>query len=178
MIGRYATLLLLAGLFCVCCAAQRLPGEQRALEIRSMVNDIDSHLKGFNRSRIMLQTGTDRGGELTVYRKGSDVVRIDAVISGSNSDLRDVFYYSGTNLISVRTKTVKYPYSSRLNGFDFAAPHVKAAADYYVRDGNLIPVGRAKIAPSVASRLLQEAELFMAAIRHGTQVIDIEKLLK
>ena len=167
MIGRYATLLLLAGLFCVCCAAQRLPGEQRALEIRSMVNDIDSHLKGFNRSRIMLQTGTDRGGELTVYRKGSDVVRIDAVISGSNSDLRDVFYYSGTN-----------PYSSRLNGFDFAAPHVKAAADYHVRDGNLIPVGRAKIAPSVASRLLQEAELFMTAIRHGTQVINIEKLLK
>ncbi len=178
MIGRCVASPLLAGLFCVCCAAQPLPREPCAPEIKSTVNDIDSHLKGFNRSRITLQTGTDRGGKLTIYRRGSDVVRIDAVISGSNSDLQDVFYYSGTNLIFVRTKTVNYPYSSRLNGFDFAAPHVKAAADYCVRDGNLTPVGHAKIAPSVASRLLQEAELFMGAIRHGTQVIDIEKLLK
>ena len=126
----------------------------------------------------MLQTGTDRGGELTVYRRGSDVVRIDTAIGGSNSDLQEVFYYVGAKVVFVRTKTVTYRYSPSANGFDFAAPHVKAAADYYVRDGRLIPAGHAKITASETSRLLQEAELFMDAARRRNQVIDIEKLLK
>jgi hypothetical protein len=143
-----------------------------------MVNDVDSHLKRFNTSRAMLQTGTDRGGELTIYRRGSDVVRIDATIGGSNSGTQAVFYYSGKDLLFVRTKKIAYPYSSALNGFDFASPQVKAAADYYVREGKLISVGHAKIAPSTASRLLQEAELFMTAVHRGDQVVDIEKLLK
>ena len=169
---------LLVGLFSICSAAQAVPRDLGTIEIKAMVNDVDSHLKRFNKSRARLQTGTDRGGELTIYRRGSDVVRIDATIGGSNSDLHDVFYYSGANPIFVRTKTVTYPYSSTPNGFDFAAPHVKTAADYYVRDGKLIPLGRAKIAASLESRLLQEAELFMTAGRQGTQVVDIEKLVK
>jgi len=169
---------LLAGLFSICSAAQAVPRDVGTIEIKAMVNDVDSHLRRFNKSRAMLQTGTDRGGELTIYRRGSDVVRIDATIGGSNSDLHDVFYYSGANPIFVRTKTVTYPYSSTLNGFDFAAPHVKTAADYYVRDGKLIPLSRAKIAASLESRLLQEAELFMTAGRQRTQVVDVEKLVK
>jgi hypothetical protein len=143
-----------------------------------MVNDVDSHLKRFNKSRAVLQTGTDRGGELTIYRRGSDVVRIDATIGGSNSDSHDIFYYSGAIPIFLRTKTITYPYSSTSNGFDFAAPHVKAATDCYVRDGKLIPLSRTKIAASLESRLLQEAELFMTAGRQGTQLVDIEKLVK
>jgi hypothetical protein len=126
----------------------------------------------------MLQTGTDRGGELTIYRRGSEVVRIDAIIGGSNSDLQDTFYYSDANVVFVRTRTVMYPYSSTSNAFDFGNPHVKSAADYYVRDRKLIPIGHAKIAPSVASRLLQEAEVFMMAIRQRTKVITIEELLR
>ncbi len=126
----------------------------------------------------MLQTGTDRGGELTIYRRGSDVVRIDATIGGSNSDLQNVFYYSGANPIFVRTKTVTYRYSSTSNGFDFTSPHVKATGDYYVRGGKLIPMGHAKIAPSIASSLLQQAGLLVTSVRHGDRVVDIEKLLK
>ena len=169
---------LLAGLFWLCCAAQPVPTESGIFEIRGIVNNIDSHLKELNKSRATLQTGTDRGGELAIYRRGSDVVRIDATIGGSNSDLQDLFYYSGANLVFVRTRTVTYPYSSRANGFDFTNPHVKDTADYYVRDGKLIPVRHAKSATSVTSRLLQEAELFVTAIRRGDQLIDIEKLLK
>ena len=153
-----ATLALLAGLFCLCCAAQPAPREAVSLEIKDIVNNIDSHLKALKRSYTILQTGTDRGGQLIIYRRGSDVVRIDAIIGGSNSNWEDVFYYPGANLVFIRTKTITYPYSSRSNGFDFAAPHVKAAADYYVRDGRLIPVGHAIITASVASRLLQEAK--------------------
>jgi hypothetical protein len=173
-----ATLLLLAGLFCPCYAAQSAPQKPVTIEIKDTVNNIDSHLKALNKSYAILQTGTDRGGQVTIYRSGTDVVRIDAIIGGSNSDLQDVFYYSGANLVFVKTKTVTYPYSSRSNGFDFTVPHVKAAADYYVRDRRLIPVAHAKITASVASRLLQEAELFMTAARRQNQVIDIQKLLK
>src|SRR5207245_11721936 len=108
---------------------------------------LSSHLNTFSRSSAMLQTRTDRGGELTIYRRGSDVVRIDAVIGGSNSDLQNVFYYSNANVVFVRTRTVTYPYSSISNGFDFANPRVKTAVDYYVREGKLIPLGRVKITP-------------------------------
>jgi hypothetical protein len=169
---------LLVGLFSLCSAAQAVPRYLGTIEIKAMVNDVDSHLKRFDRSRAMLQTGTDRGGELTIYRRGSDVVRIDATIGGSNSDLQNVFYYSGAKVVFVRTKTVTYPYSPSANGFDFANPHVKTTADYYVHHGKLTPVGHAKIAPSVASRLLREAELFMTAIRRGDQVVDVERVLK
>ena len=173
-----AALSLLAAMSCVCCAAESIPREPATSEIKDMVNSIDAQLKTLNRSRVMLQTGTDRGGELTIYRRGSDVVRIDAIIGGSSSDLQDTFYYSGANVVFVRTRTVTYPYSSILNTFDFANPHVKSAADYYVRSRKLIPIGRAKVAPSVTSKLLQEAELFITAIRRGKQAVDIEKLLK
>jgi hypothetical protein len=164
-------------LFSICPAALPVP-RGPGLEIKGMVDEIDSHLKRLNRSRLMLQTGTDRGGELTIYKRDSDVVRIDATIGGSNSDLQDVFYYFGAKVVFVRTKTVAYPYSQSVNGFDFSNPHVSATADYYVRDGKLIPVAHRKIAPPVASRLLQEAELFMSAVRRGDQVVDVEKILK
>src|SRR5262249_44785261 len=178
MSGLRAALPVLVGLFSICCAAEPVPRDRGMLETRGMVNDIDSHLKRLNKSRVMLQTGTDRGGELTIYRRGSDVVRINAIIGGSNSDLQDVFYYSGAKVVFIRIKTVTYPYSPSANGFDFTNPRVKAAADYYVRDGKLIPVHHRKIAPSVASRLLQEADLFMTAIRRADQVVDVEKVLK
>jgi hypothetical protein len=171
-------LALLVGLFCIFSAAQTVPRDLGTAEIKTMVNDIDFHLKRLNRSRVMLQTGTDRGGELTVYRRGSDVVRINATIGGSNSDLHEVFYYVGAKVVFVRTKTVTYPYSPSANGLDFANPHVKVTADYYVRDGKLIPVDHAKIASSVAARLLQQAELFMIAIRRGDHVVDVERVLK
>jgi hypothetical protein len=178
MTGIQAALPLLIWLFCVCSAAQPAPKQLGSDEVKDLVKNIDSHLTALNKSRLTLQTGTDRGGELTVYRRGSNVVRVDATIGGSNSDSQAVFYYSGTDLVFVRTKTVTYPYSSALNGFDFTSPHVKGAADYYVRDGKLIAVDRAKISPPRTSKLLQEAELFMAAIRRGDRVVDIEKLLK
>ena len=168
---------LLIGLFSISLASQPIQSDS-ALEINGLVADIDSHLKRFNRSRVMLQTGTDRGGELTIYRRDSDVVRVDAKIGGSNSDLQDVFYYIGAKVVFIRTKTVTYPYSSSANGFDFAKPHVKATADYYVRGEKLISVGHAKIAPSVASRLLREAELFITPLRRGDQVVNIESALK
>jgi len=174
----WVALPLLVGLFSICFAAQAVPRDLGTIEIKAMVNDVDSHLRRFDKSRIMLQTGTDRGGELTIYRRGSDVVRIDATIGGSSSDLHDVFYYFGASPIFVRTKMIKYPYSSTSNGFDFAAPQVKVAADYYVRDRKLIPLSRAKIAASLESRLLQEAELFMRAGLRETQVVNIEKLVK
>ena len=167
----------LIGLFSVCPAAQPVPRDT-GLEIKGMVDDIDSRLKRLNRSRVMLQTGTDRGGELTIYRRDSDVVRIDATIGGSNSDLQDVFYYFRAKVVFVRTKTVTFPYSPSVNGFDFSNPRVKAMADYYVRGGKLIPVGQTKIAAPVASRLLQEAKLFMTGVRRGDQVVDAEKILK
>jgi hypothetical protein len=178
MTGAQAALPLVAGLFCVCCAAQPVSKEPGHQQVTKMVSNIDSHLKTFNRSSAMLQTGTDRGGELIIYRRGSDVVRIDAVIGGSHSDFQDVFYYSGANVVFVRTRAVTYPYSSTLNGFDFANPRAKTVADYYVRDGKLIPLDRAKITPAVESRLLREAALFTTAVRRGNQVVDIEKLLK
>ena len=170
--------LILAGLFCLCCAAQPTPVETAILETKKLVNNTDSHLKEWDRSRAVLQTGTDRGGELTIYRRGSDVVRIDAIISGSHSDLQNIFYYSGGKLVFVKSKTVTFPYSSRLNGFDFASPLVKAAADYYVRERKLIPLSRARIPPSVESRLLQEADVFVTAVRQGSRVVDIEMLIK
>jgi hypothetical protein len=176
MTRTHAALPVLAGLFCVCCVAYAMPKELRMQQIKSIVNNIDSHLNTLNKSRATLQTGTDRGGELTIYRRGSDVVRMDAIIGGSNSDLLDVFYYFGTNLIFVKTKKITYPYSSTLNGFDFATPYVKATADYYVRDGKLLPLGHAKISPGLESRLLREAELFTAAVRHGNQVVNVERL--
>jgi hypothetical protein len=178
MSATQTALALLVGLFSIFNAAQAVPSDLGIPEIKNMVDDIDFHLKRLNRSRVMLQTGTDRGGELAVYRRGSDVVRIDATIGGSNSDLQEVFYYVGAKVVFVRTKTVTYPYSPSANGFDFANPHVKATADYYVRDNKLIPVGHAKIASSVAARLLQEAELFMIAIRRGDHVVDVERVLK
>lgn len=178
MIRADAGLLLLAGFLFVYCDAQPMPRGLGTFQIKAIVSDIDSNLKALDRSRALLQTGTDRGGELALYRRHSDVVRIDAVIGGSNSDLENVFYYSGPNLIFVRTKTITYPHSSSSDTFDFANRHVKTTADYYVRDGSLIPVGDAKIAPSVASRLLQQAKLFITAAQRGNKVIDIEKLLK
>jgi hypothetical protein len=176
MIRADARLLLLAGFVSVYCAAQPIPRSLDTLQIKAIVSNIDSNLKALNRSRAVLQTGTDRGGELALYRRGSDVVRIDAVIGGSNSDSENVFYYSGTNPIFIRTKTITYPYSLSSNTFDFTNPHVKTAADYYVREGNMIPLGHAKIAPSMASRLLQQAKLFITAGQRGNQVVDIEKL--
>jgi hypothetical protein len=169
---------LLIGLFSICSAAQPVPRDLGTDDVKSMVDDIDSHLKRLNRSRAMLQTGTDRGGELTIYRRGSDVVRIDAIIGGSNSDLQDVFYYSSANLVFVRSRKVTYPYSLISNGFDFRKPHVEAETSYYVHGGKLLPTGHVKIAPSVASRLLHEGELFMSAVRQGKQLVDIENLLK
>jgi hypothetical protein len=143
---------LVAGLLYVCAAAQ--PAPLQLGQVKEMVNNIDANLKALNKSRATLQTGTDRGGELTIYRRGLVVVRMDAIIGGSNSDLQNVFYYSGARPIFLRTKTVTYPYFSTSNAFDFTSPRVKAAADYYVRDGKLIPAGHARIAPSVASSLL------------------------
>jgi hypothetical protein len=166
----------LAGLLYVCSAAQ--PAPLVLGEVREMVNNIDANLKALNKSRATLQTGTDRGGELTIYRKDSNVVRIDAIIGGSNSDLQNVFYYSGASPTFVRTKTVTYPYSSTSNAFDFTRPRVTAAAEYYVRDGELIPADHARISPPAASSLLAQAELLVVAVRHGNQVIDIERLLK
>jgi hypothetical protein len=173
-----ATLPLLAGLFCVCCAAEPMSREPDSLEVKNMVNSIDSHLKALNRSSAMLQTGTDRGGELTIYRRGANVARIDATIGGSNSDLQDVFYYSSAKLVFVRRTEVSYPYSPASHGFDFGNPHVEATTDYYIRDRKLTAIGHVKIAPSVASRLLREAEVFISAARRGNQTVDIEKLLK
>src|SRR5437867_11392349 len=154
-----AFLSLLSALICLCCAAESTSTQPSPLEVTNMVHKVDFDLKSLIRSSAMLQTGTDRGGELTIYRRGSDVVRIDATIGGSNSDLQNVFYYSGANPIFVRTKTVTYRYSSTSNGFDFTSPHVKATGDYCVRGGKLIPMGHAKTAPSIASSLLQQAEL-------------------
>jgi hypothetical protein len=147
-------------------------------DVEDIVNNIDAHLKALSRSRAMLQTGTDRGGELTIYRRGSDIVRIDATIGGSNSDLQDVFYYSDANVVFVRSRMVTYPYSPTSRGFDFGNPRVKTKADYYVRDSKLIPTGHVKVRPSEASRLLREGKFFVTAIRAGNQVIDIEGLLK
>jgi hypothetical protein len=173
-----AALPFFAVLFCVCCTAESMSTEPGSLDIKHMVDNVDSHLKALNRANATLQTGTDRGGELTIYRRGSEVVRIDATIGGSNSDLQDVFYYSDANLVFVRSKIITYPYSSTLNGFDFRKPHVKAAADYYVRNRKLIPIAHAKTAPPVASRLLQEGELFLTVARRESRTVDIEKLLK
>jgi len=178
MIHTKAHLLLGAGLFWCCCASQPVSAAQEITDIKAGVNNIDSHLNELNRSRAMLQTGTDRGGELTIYRRGSDIVRIDATIGGSNSDLQHVFYYSGANLLFVRTKILTYAYSSKANAFDFTNPHVKQATDYYVRDGKLIPVRHTNIAAPVTSRLLQEAELFLTASRRGDTVVRVEKILK
>jgi hypothetical protein len=169
---------LVAGLSWFCCASQPVATDQEITGIKSSVNNIDSNLNELNRSRAMLRTGTDRGGELTIYRRGSDIVRIDATVGGSNSDLQDVFYYSGVNLLFVRTKILTYTYSSKANGFDFRNPRVKQAADYYVREGELIPIHHTNVAPPVTSRLLQEAQLFLTASRRGDQVVDIEKILK
>jgi len=178
MTGVQTAVSLVAGFFCVCSAAQPAPRQVATHEVKDVAEIIDSNLNTLNKGRVTLQTGTDRGGELVVYRKGADVVRMDATIRGSNSDLQDMFYYSGTHLVFVRTKVVTYPYSSASNGFDFLSPQVKVAANYYVRDGKLVPVDHANIPPPTGSRLLQEAELFMTAFRRGDRVINIEKLLK
>ena len=169
---------LILGLCCACFAAEQTPPAITTLTIKNMVSNTDFHLKNLNKSSAVLQTGTDRGGKLIIYRKGSDVIRVDAIVEGSNSGLHDVFYYSGENLVFVRTKTVIYPFSSTSGGFDFANPHVKARGDYYVREGKLIPIRHAETTPSLASRLLQESTIVIRAIRDGKQTVDIERLLR
>lgn len=171
-------LLLLTALFCVCCATEPISEASAGLRVKQVVDNIDSHLKTLNRSNTLLQTGTDRGGELAIYRSGSNIIRIDATISLSNSDLRDVFYYDNAKLIFVRSKKITYPYSAAVNGFDFSLPRLESSADFYVREGRLIPVGEAGVAPVVASRLSQEGRYVFRAVRQGNQPIDIQKLLK
>ncbi len=173
-----AFLSLLSALICLCCAAESTSTQPSPLEVTNMVHKVDFDLKSLIRSSAMLQTGTDRGGQLTIYRRGSEVVRIDATIGGSNSDLQEVFYYSSANLVFLRSRRVTYPYSAISNGFDFRKPHMEAETTYYIRDGKLFPTGHMKIAPSVASTLLREGQLFMSAVRQGKQSVDIENLLK
>lgn len=169
--------LLFGAFLCVYHEAEAM-SQERVREVTTVVNGIDSNLGVLNKSGIILQTGTDRGGELTIYRKGSGVARIDATIAGSNSNLQEIFYYSNGHVIFIKTRRVTYPYSSESNGFDFGKPQLQATSDYYVDEGKLMPVDRSAVAPAAGARLLAEAALFISAAERRNELVNIEKLLR
>jgi D-alanyl-D-alanine carboxypeptidase len=169
----------LAAVLLLCGSAEGLAQELRFPDVRTTVDNIDAHPSALKKSKATLETGTDRGGELTIYRTGRMIVRIDASIGLSNSDLKDVFYYSNGKIIFIRSQRVTYPYSSVSSQFDFTKARIESKVDYYVTKRKLIPVAsQAKTASSVASGLLRLGEYLFNAVRRGDQTIDVEKLLK
>ena len=174
-----AALRVMLALFATACPAYSQPRDNGCAATKATVNSIDASVARLQKSSLKLETGTDRGGELTVYRKGSTIVRIDATVGLSNADVNDVFYYSGRNLIFVTTKKLHYHYSQTLQGFDFGIPSVVSENSYCVVGRKLILLTRSsKPESSIASNLVQEGEFLVREAKAGRQAVNIEALLK
>ena len=149
----------------------------RFTEAKSIVNRIDRDLRSLKSSSQTFETGTDRGGKVTIYRRDSGVVRIDLTVGLSNADRSDIFYYSMGNLIFVRSKKVRYPYSAS-KGFDFKKPETVLQSQYYAGGRELTPVGRSeKLDAATVFSLIRDAEYLMRAVENN-QRIDGERLMK
>jgi hypothetical protein len=149
----------------------------RFTEVKSIVDRIDRDLRSLKSSSQTFETGTDRGGKITVYRQDSGVVRIDLTVGLSNADRRDVFYYSMGNLIFVRSKKVRYPYSES-KGFDFQKPETVFQSQYYAVGHELTPVGNSeKLVAATVFSLIRDAEYLMRAVE-SNQRIDGGRLMK
>jgi len=149
----------------------------RFTEATRIVNRIDRDLRTLKSSSQTFETGTDRGGEVTIYREDSSVVRIDLIVGLSNTDQSDIFYYSMGNLIFVRTKKVRYPYSES-KGFDFKNPETACQSQYYAVGHDLTPVGKSeKLNSATVFSLIRDAKYLIRAVANN-QRIDGERLMK
>jgi hypothetical protein len=149
----------------------------RLAEAIRIVNRIDRDLRTLKSSSQTFETGTDRGGEIKIYREDSRVVRMDLIVGLSNTDRNDIFYYSMGNLIFVRTRKVRYPYSES-RGFDFKNPETVFQSQYYAVGHDLTPVGKSeKLNSATVFSLIRDAEYLIRAVANN-QRIDGERLMK
>jgi hypothetical protein len=163
--------------FSVACAADLQDTSPPLTEAKSIVNRIDRGLRSLKSFSQTFETGTDRGGKVTIYRQGPSVVRIDLIVGLSNADQSDIFYYSMGNLIFVRSKKVRYPYFES-KGFDFKKPETVFQSQYYAVGRELTPVGKSeKLDAAAAFSLTRDAEYLMRAIQ-SNQRIDGKRLMK
>jgi hypothetical protein len=161
------------------CAANAQPNTVELDSSRKAANAIDESLGSMRVSTVDLETGSDRGGELTIYRTGSNVVRIDATIGLSNADVKHIFYYQQERLIAAKTQEVKHLYSSEKQELVLGAGKRIIETEYFAVDGHLFVVSaRRSAAPTAASRLQKEGEYLFRAVMRGQSSINIEKLLK
>jgi hypothetical protein len=168
-------LLLLA--FAVAYAEDPRDTTPRFTEAKSIVNRIDRNLRTLKPSSQTFETGTDRGGEVTSYRQDSAVVRIDLPVGLSNASQSNIFYYSMGNLIFVRSKKVRYPYSES-KGFDFKKTEIVFQSQYYAVGHELTPVDKSeKLDAATVFSLIRDAEYLMRAVANN-QRIDGERLMK
>ena len=86
-------LLLLA--FAVAYAEDPRDTTPRFIEAKSIVNRIDRNLRTLKPSSQTFETGTDRGGEVTIYRQDSGVVRIDLTVGFEYEPNRDILLLYG-----------------------------------------------------------------------------------
>lgn len=176
------TVLALTQLFLVLAFAGAYAEEPRETspqfsEAKSIVNRIDRDLPNLNSSSQTFVTGTDRGGRIAIYRQDSRVVRIDLTVGLSNTDRSDTFYYSMGNLIFVKSKKIRYPYSES-KGFDFKKPETVFESRYCVVGHELASVGKSeKLDAATASGLIRDAGYLMQAVENN-QRIDGERLMK
>jgi outer membrane lipoprotein-sorting protein len=175
-------LLTLLQLFLVlACGAARAEDQRgtapRFSEAKSIVDGIDRDLRSLKSYSQTFETGTDRGGKVTIYRQDSGVVRIDLTVGLSKADRRDIFYYSHGNLLFVRSKKVRYPYSES-KGFDFQRPETVFQSQYYAVGNELTPVGKSKkLDIADVFSLIRDADYLMRAVENH-QRIDGERLMK
>jgi hypothetical protein len=163
--------------FAAACAEDPRDTSPRFTAAKSIVNRTDRDLHSLNSSSQTIETGTDRGGKVTIYRQDSRVARIDLTVGLSNADQSDIFYYSMGNLIFVRSKKVRYPYSES-NGFDFKKPETVFQSQYYAVGCELTPVGKSeKLDAAGVFSLIRNAEYLRRAVENN-QRIDGERLMK
>jgi hypothetical protein len=163
--------------FAAACAEDPRDTSPRFTAAKSIVNRTDRDLHSLKSFSQTIETGTDRGGKVTIYRQHSSVVRIDLTVGLSNADRSDIFYYSKGNLIFVRSRKVRYPYSES-KGFDFKKPETVFQSQYYVIGRELTPVGKSeKLDAATAFSLIRDGEYLMRAVENN-QRIDDERLIK
>jgi hypothetical protein len=127
---------LLVALGSVVLAATNGDVSQEFLRNKAIGDGIDADHR-LNEWRQTVETGTDRGEMVTIYRQNSTIVRIDLKIGLSNADIVDTFYYKNRQLIFVREKRLRYPYNER-EGFDFDRPVIASKSEYYAVNGKLL----------------------------------------
>lgn len=172
----YLVLSLLA-LFCSpACQSQASSGELPN-RVRERVAKIDASLSQLAKSTRELETGTDRGGVITIYKERNRIVRLDVQIGLSNADLNHRFYYFNEDLVFATEKRLVYGYSAVSGALDFERPERTSERAYVVLGEKVFPVNGEKNNSRYALKLIREARYLVRAVQRSDKAINLERMI-